>query len=103
MNILYFIYLFTYQQTSRLLPPFGYCEKWCHEYGHTNICVPAFCYFGYTLRREIPGYGINNSIFNPSGFFGTGDNIFQSAAPLYTLPENGRLSQCSFNFIKPRY
>lgn len=37
------------------------------------------------------------------GFFGTGDNIFQSAAPLYTLPENGRLSQCSFNFIKPRY
>ena len=68
-----------------------------------SLQVPAFCYFGYTLGREIPGYGINNSIFNPFGFFGTGDNIFQSPAPLYSLPENGRLSQCSFNFIKPSY
>ena len=57
-----------------------------------SVQVPDFYYFGYTLRREIPGYGINNSIFNPLGFFGTGDNIFQSPAQLYSLPENGRLS-----------
>ena len=57
-----------------------------------SVQVPVLCYFGYTLRREIPGYGINNSNFNPFGIFGTGDNIFQSAAPLYILPENGRLS-----------
>lgn len=34
---MYYIILFIHSSTKRLLPPFGYCEQGCWEYGYTNF------------------------------------------------------------------